>query len=222
MYKTFFFASGILIAGFANTVKAQEPDNLAAHKKAIVEYHDSGEYDKDVRGIVASAQKYLALRITENEQQQKPKKLAIVFDIDETTLSNYDYMKKHDFGGTLLAFDNNVLKHRLPAIKAVKSLYDFAQRNKVSIFFVTGRKPLTRLATVTNLKSAGYNKWQQVYFKPQRYQKGSVVAYKAGIRKQIETKGYTIVENIGDQKSDLDGGHAEKSYKLPNPYYYIP
>jgi acid phosphatase len=27
--------------------------------------------------------------------------------------------------------------------------------------------------------------------------------------------------NIGDQESDLDGGHADRDFKLPNPFYFI-
>jgi acid phosphatase len=34
--------------------------------------------------------------------------------------------------------------------------------------------------------------------------------------------GYTIVENMGDQPSDLLGGHAEKKYLLPDPFYRVP
>jgi hypothetical protein len=30
------------------------------------------------------------------------------------------------------------------------------------------------------------------------------------------------VLNIGDQASDLRGGHAEKTILLPNPFYSIP
>jgi hypothetical protein len=30
------------------------------------------------------------------------------------------------------------------------------------------------------------------------------------------------VVNIGDQFSDLAGGFAERVFKLPNPYYFIP
>jgi hypothetical protein len=29
------------------------------------------------------------------------------------------------------------------------------------------------------------------------------------------------VVNLGDQESDLDGGHAERAFKLPNPFYFI-
>jgi hypothetical protein len=30
------------------------------------------------------------------------------------------------------------------------------------------------------------------------------------------------VANFGDQPSDLKGGHAERTFKLPNPNYYLP
>jgi len=31
-----------------------------------------------------------------------------------------------------------------------------------------------------------------------------------------------VLVNVGDQWSDLDGGHSIASYKLPNPIYLIP
>jgi len=30
------------------------------------------------------------------------------------------------------------------------------------------------------------------------------------------------VANVGDQLSDLAGGHAGRDFKLPNPFYHIP
>jgi acid phosphatase len=38
----------------------------------------------------------------------------------------------------------------------------------------------------------------------------------------IETKGFTIIANIGDQESNLAGGLAERKFKVPNPVYFIP
>mgnify|MGYP007039431383 CR=1 FL=1 len=32
----------------------------------------------------------------------------------------------------------------------------------------------------------------------------------------IESKGYTIIANIGNTPTDLSGGHAEKAFKLPD------
>ena len=36
------------------------------------------------------------------------------------------------------------------------------------------------------------------------------------------SSGFTILVNVGDQDSDLAGGHARRAFKLPNPMYFIP
>jgi hypothetical protein len=46
--------------------------------------------------------------------------------------------------------------------------------------------------------------------------------YKSGVRAHIESLGWRIVANFGDQFSDLKGGFADKTFKLPNPNYYLP
>jgi hypothetical protein len=35
-------------------------------------------------------------------------------------------------------------------------------------------------------------------------------------------QGYTVIVNVGDPMSDLEGGFAERTYKRPNPFYCIP
>lgn len=44
---------------------------------------------------------------------------------------------------------------------------------------------------------------------------------KPPLRKAIEDLGFKIVVNIGDQWSDLVGGHAEHCIKLPNKLYFV-
>ena len=46
--------------------------------------------------------------------------------------------------------------------------------------------------------------------------------YKSLTRAYIESQGYNIVANFGDQFSDLIGGYADRTFKLPNPMYYLP
>ena len=46
--------------------------------------------------------------------------------------------------------------------------------------------------------------------------------YKTSRRVDIENRGYAIIASVGDQKSDLAGGHAEMTFKIPNPFYFIP
>ena len=48
------------------------------------------------------------------------------------------------------------------------------------------------------------------------------IQYKSGTRAYIESQGYDIVADFGDQFSDLEGGFADKTFKMPNPNYYLP
>jgi hypothetical protein len=55
----------------------------------LVRYHDSGEYDREIRDVVDDARDYLEARA---KRASKDEKLAAVFDIDETSLSNWDVL----------------------------------------------------------------------------------------------------------------------------------
>ena len=50
----------------------------------------------------------------------------------------------------------------------------------------------------------------------------STIEVKSETRKHIESLGYDIMANFGDQFSDLSGGYADQTFKLPNPMYYLP
>ena len=50
----------------------------------------------------------------------------------------------------------------------------------------------------------------------------TTIHYKSATRANIESLGYDIVANFGDQFSDLEGGHARRTFKLPNPNYFLP
>jgi hypothetical protein len=143
-------------------------------------------------------------------------KPAIVIDIDETALSNYQSLQAAGFsaGGLVLP----AALGTSPALPPVLDLYKQARKRGVAVFFVTGRPDLSEIPTTANLKSAGYAQWDGLEFKPSGLH---TLEYKAGARAAIEKKGYDIVVNIGDQESDLDGGHADRAFKLANPFYFI-
>ena len=46
--------------------------------------------------------------------------------------------------------------------------------------------------------------------------------YKAATRGYIESLGYEIVANFGDQYSDFSGGFEDRTFKMPNPNYFLP
>jgi len=76
-----------------------------------------------------------------------------------------------------------------------------------------------RERTAANLKSAGYQGWAGLSLNPGGL---DTVPYKSGERVKIEQNGYEIIANVGDQYSDLAGGHADVTYKLANPFYFLP
>lgn len=221
MYKTFIFLSGLVVASIVHPVKA-EPLNLSQVKTALVDYHDSGQYMKELRVQVQKAKQTLLQAITKNQHRPHPQKLAVVLDIDETVLSNYEDMKKRGFGGTLSDIHHDIkLADALP-IKPMRHFYHFAQAHHVTVFFVTGRNESERHVTIYNLKQAGFSGWQHLYLKPNTYHNPSIIPFKLSKRKAIQDHGYTIVETIGDQKSDYAGGRNGTAFKLPNPYYALP
>jgi len=207
---------------FAQAGYTHEPTNLAIAKKHLIQYHDSGEYQKDQAKVAQKAMEYLKTRLDMNKKKPSGKKLALVVDIDETALSNYPSMLRLGFGGTLeeIIADENNGKDRV--IPSVLSLYRYAKENHVAIFFITARGESARAATEENLRAAGYENWDGLSFKPNNYAEKSFSPYKIKAREEIEKQGYDIVLNIGDQYSDLIGKHADKTFKLPNPYYFTP
>ena len=160
-------------------------------------------------------------RANSNEHSAHPEKLAIVLDIDETSLSNYNIMVEHHFVVNRAQFHQTILAADAPVIEPMLQFYNDALKRGITIFFVTGRYPSERLATIKNLKHAGYHDWKELYLKPEHYNQASVIPFKSQTRAAISHLGYTIIASIGDQESDLKGGYAEKTFKLPNPYYHI-
>jgi HAD superfamily, subfamily IIIB (Acid phosphatase) len=73
-----------------------------------------------------------------------------------------------------------------------------------------------------NLHRVGFVGYRGVYLEPNSARYTSAADFKTPKREKIEKDGYTIIANVGDQPSDLAGGHAEMTFLLPNPFYRIP
>lgn len=216
--------SGLLSAGLLFTfagIAAAEPQNLSLVKNNLAQYHDSGAYEKDINAAANRALTYLQKRVAENKTANHPKKLAIILDIDETSLSNYNDIRALDFGGTYEEIQLAEDKGTDPAIEPTLKLYQTAKANNVAVFFITGRHEDEREITARNLKAAGYENWDGLILRDGEYTKAPAAVYKTAMRKKLTGEGYDIALNMGDQKSDLEGGYADKTFKLPNPYYLI-
>jgi hypothetical protein len=205
------------------------PLNLGQLKLQLQDYRYCGGYDRDFAGIAAQAKAYVEARA---HQVERP---ALVLDIDETSLSNWLEIEQDDFAyipGGACTLQPGVacgdldweLSARAEALKPTLDLFNAAKDLGVAVFFITGRpgRPDLLAATVKNLKQAGYDFWQDLIMRPIS-SPGSVSDYKTGARKAIQDdRHYTIIANVGDQDSDLRGGYAEKTFRVPNPFYFIP
>jgi predicted secreted acid phosphatase len=145
-------------------------------------------------------------------------RLAIVSDIDETVLDNRPCLKdwsKENWD----VFFNWVEESKAPKLKESAEFLQWARDKGFAIFFVTGRHEKLRAATIVNLNRQGFN-YDGLYLRVDGDNRPAEV-YKPEVRASIEKMGFVIVENIGDQFSDLAGGHSADCQKLPNRMYFI-
>ncbi|MCH9717536.1 MAG: acid phosphatase [Gammaproteobacteria bacterium] len=215
---TFFVVTTLLCVG---TKSFAEPTNIGTLRTELKSYHDTGAYNKELESVAEKAELYIDARAKTNAQMATPSKLAIVLDIDDTALSNYQYIIQRNFCEDQQKIIASIQHGNAPAIKPILKLYNDARNEKVAVFFITGRAVKLQKATEKNLKSVGYTTWNGIFFRPKEDTNQSAVPYKTQARAVIEKQGYKIIASIGDQNSDLSGGHAEKTFKLPNPFYNL-
>jgi len=69
---------------------------------------------------------------------------------------------------------------------------------------------------------SGYNSWEKLILRQSSDIGKTAVQYKSERRAAMEAEGFKILGNSGDQWSDLIGSPmATRSFKLPNPMYFI-
>lgn len=234
-------------------------------------------YAKEARKVAREGTHWLKA----NKNLWKPMK-AIVLDVDDTTLttwdyelySNWDYLPSSNasfVGLTGSTFTGNVF----PATPGMVTMVNWAASHGYAVFWITGRGDSQHAATIANLVSdtaAGFSDITSVslsgatvpevdagYVMPTPVAIGHggfadglftkppvgsypayldtpefcgpsidagtscpTIQYKSGTRAYIESLGYDIVADFGDQFSDLLGGYADNTFKMPNPNYYLP
>lgn len=201
-----------------------EPENLYQVKQQLIQYYGCQESNCYVPQLEKQADVAIGF-LRHSVTDAKPgEKLAIVLDIDETALSNWTVEMLDDFGYIPNDQNSCVTLHCARAIAATLRVFREAEKNKVAVFFITGRPETQQKDTEANLRIEGYDHWEKLYLRPLNHPANqSVTDYKSGDRADIVSMGYRIVLNVGDQMSDLQGNPmADHSVKMPNPFYYIP
>lgn len=200
---------------------ASEPLNLSDAKAAVLAYVDSGAYARDFAAASAEARAWIERRA---DARRPGERLAIVLDIDETVLSNLPHMRAEDFGYHPRNWSDWIDAANAPALRPMLDLFRAARARDVAVLFLTGRRdPRERAGTEENLRRAGFDGYAALRLDgPADAGLPTSAARKTAARAAWAAEGWTIIAAIGDQESDLVGGHAERTFKLPNPFYRIP
>jgi predicted secreted acid phosphatase len=237
--------------------------------------NEDSNYANEARSVASQGDSWLSAR-------SKVANRAIVLDVDDTTLTtwNYELYSNWDFNPTTNAqfvglTGSTFTGNAFPATPGMVEMVNDAKAMGYAIFFLTGRGDSQHQATIANLVSdtaaglpdlttvtisgktvpevdAGYPMPTPIdvqhggfndglftkppvgqypaYLNTPEFCGPSIAAgvscptirYKSGVRAYIESQGYDIVGNFGDQFSDLLGGFADKTFKMPNPNYYLP
>jgi hypothetical protein len=190
-------------------------------------FNPKGAYAKEVAKLVQRADVTLAAL----RKKHHTGKRAVLFDVDDTLLNTYSYEIYSNFvynPTSNAAFVNSGVFRAVPHMVQLEKV---SKALGYQVFFLTGRPETQRAGTLANLISEGYTAdTAKLYLKDYGVDTWlsscapscTTVQYKSLTRKHIESQGYDIVANFGDQYSDLLGGYADRTFKVPNPMYYLP
>lgn len=246
---TALYGAGAATAGPSTANSTHEPYNIGVLTKDIDAYYGTAldangvyqasptsPYAKDLADIDAAARRYIDKAA--RKAQKKGEKPAVVFDIDDTLLLSLDYEKKTNYTYNDATWKAYVNRADRPAVFGSPELVRYAASKGVAVFYNSGLGEAQRTAAVDNLKKVGADvnlDAGHMFLKdkanPPAYLADcatpgtwtcTTVQYKSGTRRHIEDDlGYEIIANFGDQYSDLQGGYADRTYKLPNPTYFV-
>lgn len=233
----------------------QEIKNYYGDPAGTGVFADDSYYAREAASVADAGASWLAARA---KAQAPSGMLAIVMDVDDTTLATWNYEISANWAYTPASNAVYVNGQLFPAVPGMVAMASWAADHGYAIFYITGRPQAQEDATLGNLTydgigvDAGYpmpttidlpggGTLDGLFTKPSvgsypdyldtpafcadaiaAARSCSTIAYKSGTRAYLESLGYEIVANFGDQYSDLEGGYADKAFKMPNPNYYLP
>lgn len=235
----------------SSAIKAYYGDTTVTTSFGTEHYPSAtGNYAKEITGIQQRASLYLLYRdqAAAGKSVSKPVAAtpdsdngakaftgtpALVFDIDDTVLNTYNYEIATNFTYNPTTNGDYVDTARFPVVSKMQKFINAEAAQGYAVFFITGRPEAQRTGTVANLTKVGVTvptDASHLFLKntaaPPSYltcgATCTTIQYKAGTRAYIESQGYDIVADFGDQYSDLAGGSTDSTFKIPNPMYYLP
>ena len=191
--------------------------------QAIETYYDSGRAARDQESVAKAARTWIYDWVDARcGGEPESCDATVVFDIDETLLSNYAYYKGTGFTFTQDGWNAFTESCGNTAIAPTRKLYRQLVRDGFAVVLLTGRSDTERSATAACLRKRGISGWHELILRTQAEASLSADVYKSKHRSDLQGEGHRIVASIGDQVSDMSRGHLKAGFLLPNVMYFIP
>jgi len=131
--KTLFKAIlAFIIISFLISCGTDKPLNLTNARQEVKDYYESGKYDEELNKVINNAKEQF-------QQVEFKENFVVIFDVDETVLSNYELAEQMGFGYVYEMNKKWNAEMKAPAFPQVKELYDFLIEKGTRIVFLTGR-----------------------------------------------------------------------------------
>ena len=141
----------------------------------------------DVRDAMSGSHRWLDRRV-----ERGGGRMAIVLDIDNAAIASH-YAFPHP-------------------VRPVLRLADHARQEGVQVFFATARRQ-SQLGGITRvLRRAGY-RFEAVCG---RHRSESIAHGKKRCRREVERQGLAVIAMVGNRRTDFEGGHYERAFRLPS------
>lgn len=192
----------------------KKPLNLTDARSEVIEFYESGKYDEELNEVIKNAREQL-------QEVELKENFVVIFDVDETALSNYELAERMGFGYVYEMNKEWNAEMKAPAIPQVKELYNFMIEKGAGIIFLTGRNIPEYEVTYKNLKLQGYDVFDTLITQREYEYELTAQEFKSSKRKELTEEGYEIIGTVGDQWSDLNGEYHGIQVKIPNYLYLI-
>jgi predicted secreted acid phosphatase len=191
----------------------------------VTAYYQSEQALKDQTDIASSAQHWTRQWLSGHCPRSRQRCRGLVlFDIDETLLSNYDYYANESPPFSFNQDHWNAFTARCgqTPITPVVELFQWLRQRGVNVVLLSGRSTALQSETAQCLVQRGISDGYRLILKSPLDTEPTAAAFKAKVRRQLEREGYTIIASLGDQVSDMSFGYLKKGFLLPNLMYFIP
>lgn len=192
-----------------------------ADPRTVDRYYKT-QYMQQVKKKMDALVRFVEERMRNRGARKLPPNTAIVWDVDDTLLCQYDPIVTE----WNAKFISPAERHQgyMPALgPALTAWQTLHEKYGLVPLILTGRYERDRDFTEKNLHLVGYKNWRELAMRRPPHETNMYAErYKSERRQAWANQGYYILATVGDQYSDLTGpANGEVQVKLPNPVQVI-